>query len=165
MAAGIIAVSLLAVLLQFSQTDAQACKEGWEHFNGNCYGYGDTPVSWTEAATICSVIGATLAEVDSEEENEFLVGLFDNVTSSTRVWLGGTDILNEGNWVWVSNRRHIFPFQNWHSNQPSDSNSAGEDCLTMYSSYKFQWDDAQCDKVNTFICEKKSEEDSGVIVG
>ena len=49
------------------------------------------------------------------------------------VWIGGTDIENEGTWLWVDGRNISTAYSNWYTGQPD--NGAGnqeEHCLRKY---------------------------------
>lgn len=65
------------------------------------------------------------------------------------VWLGGTDMHEEGKWVWSSGSS--FNFSNFFSTKAI--NIAAEDCLYMYGDYG-QWNDYYCNHRYDFVCER-----------
>ena len=85
-----------------------ACPDGWEwrpEF-GKCYIYrDDNLMTWSEANELCMTLDidlgpdyvATLATVESEEENSYIFSLINYF-----IWLGGTDAEEEGVWRWVN---------------------------------------------------------------
>ena len=84
-----------------------------------------------------------LASIQSEEENQFLLNLGQNI------WVGANDINTEGGWVW--NDGLPFNFTGWGSNEPNEC-CGGQDCgKMMHSGF---WDDTNCNRLETFICKK-----------
>ena len=66
------------------------------------------------------------------------------------VWLGGTDLSTEGEWLW----RHTgsdFTYTNWRPSEPSNSGN-DENCLEM--DQNGQWNDRPCHYVQKYVCEK-----------
>ncbi|BFZ08889.1 hypothetical protein BsWGS_11928 [Bradybaena similaris] len=128
----------------------QECAEDWQQFQGNCYRYGGTTVSWGEAQAICQSQGARLAEIPTFKVNNFVLTLV-KPKKDTCVWLGGYDIFNEGAWEWSSRRRDFNSFTNWHSGEPNNNNN-DQDCLQMHNQYNYKWDDGSCNEKCNFIC-------------
>lgn len=58
----------------------------------------------------------------------------------------------EGNWVWMKSRQPIT-FTDWGHNEPTNSGHH-EDCLHLYTTLDFHWNDAQCSLKAYFICER-----------
>ncbi|KAK7473846.1 hypothetical protein BaRGS_00034897, partial [Batillaria attramentaria] len=62
------------------------------------------------------------------------------------LWLGGTDMFNEGHFVWAGSRRLIrngAGFTDWNGGQP-DNGMHSEDCLHLWHEYGYRWNDVQC---------------------
>jgi hypothetical protein len=55
-------------------------------------------MSWPHAQLACKASGGHLASVRSDAENEQLIGLAD---TKEPVWIGGNDLLNDGEWKWT----------------------------------------------------------------
>ncbi|CAM4561030.1 unnamed protein product [Lepidochelys kempii] len=58
--------------------------DGWIGYRGKCYYFSEAERSWTYSLTYCSVLSASLAEINSEQEMAFLLrykGKFDH-------WIG-----------------------------------------------------------------------------
>ncbi|BFZ21806.1 hypothetical protein BsWGS_24845 [Bradybaena similaris] len=142
-----IALCLASVVLQ----TASGCRPDWVQFQDSCYGFGREPVSWPDAAALCSAYGGYLAEINSQAENDFLVS-----EAQTRklgnVWLGGSDILKEGAFRWTTSGETIGAFTNWNSGEPDNYNGA-QHCLELREEFKHKWNDYQCLTSNTFVCE------------
>ena len=62
------------------------------------------------------------------------------------VWLGLTDLVREGRWVWNSNRQEATYF-NWRHGAPDDSHyfENGQDCAMILSDGT--WDDHWCENL------------------
>merc|ERR1712141_932218 len=145
-------------LLFFVNISAQYCRSGWYYHEGSCYGFGQEDVTWADAEEMCELYQATLAEIDSKAENDFLKGIIKNQTLQAHsVWLGGTDIFSEGHWEWVSRKEPIIEFTDWYPGEPNQSGSpGGEDCLQYFGLQNWQWNDEDCDSKSYFICETES---------
>ncbi|CAG5136256.1 unnamed protein product [Candidula unifasciata] len=127
----------------------QQCSQGWTYFQGRCYGYGNTATSWASAQVMCQSQGATLAEVSTTEENNF-VSAIARTRKGTCVWLGATDIFREGDWKWT-NRRDFSNFTNWSGGEPNNLNNV-ENCLNMFQRLNYRWNDENCNSNCNFIC-------------
>lgn len=67
-------------------------------------------------------------------------------------WLDGTDLAEEGTWMWMSADVKIG-YSNWKSMQP-DNFKGAENCLEIISDpTESHWNDALCTFKHGFICE------------
>ena len=82
--------------------------------------------SWEEANTICNSSGGYLASISSEEENDFISSLLNLELEDG--WMGLTDYLNEGDWVWSNGE--LYEYNNWANNEPG-----GIDAANNYENY------------------------------
>ena len=64
-------------------------------------------------------------------------------------WIGGNDILIEGEWRWQSNGTAINPTY-WGPGEPSDT-LGNEHCIEYKGT---RWNDDVCNDVQKYICEK-----------
>ena len=63
------------------------------------------------------------------------------------IWLGGSDVLSEGSWLWDSDQSPINMTQFWADNQPS---SSAENCIMMaYGGFH----DLPCWQLRPFVCQ------------
>jgi hypothetical protein len=67
-------------------------------------------------------------------------------------WIGLTDALVEGRWVWETTQTPPS-FTDWSPGEPNDAGHH-EDCAYMYSNH-FHWNDTPCNGKMGFICEKE----------
>lgn len=69
-----------------------------------------------------------------------------------RIWIGASDILNEGQWVWVSDGSNLT-FSSWNYNEPNNSGTGGEDCAVVKQT-DMGWNDTPCGLINQYVCKK-----------
>jgi len=150
-------------------------------FDGHCYLYEATAVTWNDAVSACEDQGAHLVTISSEgrsvaqflAENSFVWLLAGSAPS----WLGATD--GKGNhakgdgtfFKWIT--PEPMTLDNWSSGQPNNARSSCQDghaCScdsgACYEHCGFQWDtagkqmdavpgwnDRLCDHVLAYVCE------------
>jgi hypothetical protein len=122
--------------------------------NGHLYQRIDTGMMWHDARDYCTGLGAHLVTIGSQEENQFVYELLP------WGWLGATDEVTEGVWVWVTGEPWLF--ENWAPYEPNNccppENCGGTECtpehyLTFWGDpYASQWNDVP-DGANYFVCE------------
>ncbi|BFZ20729.1 hypothetical protein BsWGS_23768 [Bradybaena similaris] len=130
------------------------CREGWIYFAGSCYSFPEVPRNWHQAAASCISHGAYLAEIESEEENNWLVNRI-NTTNFGSVWIGGTEVMKRGTILWAYSGNPLT-FSDWSPGQPSDPGQTLEDCVEIRQQFGYKWNDWQCDTVvNRYVCETR----------
>ncbi len=87
-------------------------------------------VTWTQAKDAAAASGGYLACINSQAENDFVLGL---TPPPPAAWIGGTDQGAEGNWQWISGEP--WSFTHWGSNEPSNGGGLiEEDFLEIWTS-------------------------------
>ncbi|XP_059689041.1 CD209 antigen-like protein A [Gavia stellata] len=136
----------MAALICRSVLDNKKCSAGWKIFEKSCYSFSTETMSWADAKEICADQGAHLVVVNSDTEQTFLK---DNINNSSTYWLGVTDQLEEGTWVWTNGEHTSISYWNtWKENKDKDQKdcgSIGPDGI---------WNDDRCSRSNHWICEK-----------
>ncbi|CAG5119611.1 unnamed protein product, partial [Candidula unifasciata] len=129
------------------------CHSGWHLYQDSCYSYGEGKVSWTNAQEFCRTYGGNLAEIGSDDEDTFVKNML-TTRKVYQAWIGGTDILHEGHWEWISTGNDFSSYANWAPGQPDNSGSA-EDCMQYQQSTSgtYIWNDASCNNLFNFVCE------------
>uniref|UniRef100_A0A3P8NHU0 C-type lectin domain-containing protein n=1 Tax=Astatotilapia calliptera TaxID=8154 RepID=A0A3P8NHU0_ASTCA len=96
----------------------------------------------------CLQRGAVLAIISNTEEQEF-IRLQQKV-----MWIGLTDRETEGVWKWVDETPLTASF--WYSGEPNNFKRRNEDCVVInhYYDYENNWNDAACENLNFWLCEK-----------
>lgn len=121
-----------------------------------CYMLFDALQTWQAAQAACLGVGATLAVVDSDAEQLIVAGLSANFpVDEPDIWLGATDELVEGSFVWVDGQS--VEFQKWRLGEPNN-NGPGDDpenCLVIEGdTAEHEWDDRSCIGAAPYICER-----------
>jgi len=107
--------------------------------------YVDPPMTWVVAHDSAASLGGYLATITSQEEQDFVAGL---LSEGDTAWLGATDMVVEGNWIWWTGEG--FTFGNWLDGHPEIDSL--NDHLQIIHADSGQWRDfsGQC---NAFIVE------------
>jgi hypothetical protein len=125
--------------------------------DGNCYFADPTPSTWSEARESCQQRGEgwDLAALHGAAENDFVVAL-----AGYEAWLGGTDLAEEGTWVWVRDGVSFFTvgaeptsvFTPWSADEPNDFEDS--DCLRVLTTGL--WADWDCeDGAYGHVCQRE----------
>ncbi|CAC5388677.1 unnamed protein product [Mytilus coruscus] len=107
----------------------------------------------------CEIYKGELAVIENEAEQLFLESYLNstwrNANQTDGVWISGTDLLVDGEWIWAKEGRSINYFR-WAPGQPDSShmNLGGEDCIDLIRSKNFMWNDAPCESHINFVCER-----------
>lgn len=128
------------------------CPEGWSLFQGICFSFQSEKLNWDAAQKRCQDLGGTLAAADTEETNNFLVNLANQMgPGGTQYgpWIGGK--WTEGSWVWTKTGKSLV-YENWWPGQPDH---LSEKCIHYWSYNRMKWNDASCSMEFQFICEKQ----------
>ncbi|CAJ1059157.1 CD209 antigen-like protein E [Xyrichtys novacula] len=122
------------------------CREGgWKKFGTSCYYASSTKKNWWSSRTDCTSKGADLVIINSEEEKVFVSEL---VTPGANTWIGLTDDVTEGTWMWVDGTPATTTY--WEDGQPN-SMGGNQDCGEMVQ--RGEWNDDKCTVENIYICE------------
>jgi hypothetical protein len=116
--------------------------------------------TWSNAATTCANATYKLVEIEDMAENTAVRNLANEISTGVDIWLGGTDAVTEGTWLWPSGTQFWLggsagmpvggKFSNWNGGEPN--NDLGEDCTEMYGTGK--WNDLSCSDTRRFLCRK-----------
>lgn len=69
-------------------------------------------------------------------------------------WIGGTDEVLEGQWIWASKATPIT-YSNWYPGAPDSYEPRKENCLEIikWANHIGEWNDDHCSDESHFICE------------
>ena len=88
-------------------------------WNGHFYKLIPELLSWRDAQKACENIGGHLVIIEDEAEQTFLAGNIRNgKVKAEYLWIGATDELVEGAWVWVDGSPANFT--NWAARKPEN---------------------------------------------
>ena len=117
---------------------------------GQSYQRFDAQIDWHGAKAACEGLGGYLATITSQAENTFV---YSNVGVAGRDhWLGATDEVAEGTWVWVTGEP--WAYTNWGTGEPN--NLGDQDYLTYWYQEASKWNDQLVNAVRAnwgYICE------------
>ncbi|GAB1292949.1 CD209 antigen-like protein E [Apodemus speciosus] len=126
------------------------CSWDWMHFHGNCYFFSITKRNWSDSLIACKEVGAQLIIIESDEEQAFLQKMY---MIKGHLWIGLSDIKQEGSWQWVDGSPLSPSFKNkyWTSWETEDVSE--NDCVELTDD---GWNDTNCSLKKFWICKKSS---------
>jgi hypothetical protein len=124
--------------------------------NGGCYFADNAERSWSAARTSCQSrgVGWDLVVIADAEENAFVLSI-----TGYEAWIGATDVVSEGSWLWVKEAEPFFEtdadadgprFTNWSGGEPNDYDDS--DCLRILTTGL--WADFPCDSPLGHVCRR-----------
>ncbi|XP_061179353.1 macrophage mannose receptor 1-like [Saccostrea echinata] len=130
-----------------------ACGTGWVLYNQFCYytGNGSTLLTWFDARSTCNQMGAELASIHSQDEDNMLVGQYTRTKRTVDYWIGLNDIEYNSKYVWTDGS--LLDFVSWSPHEPNDY-GGGENCVTMPYWTGGKWNDDNCNMKKNFICKR-----------
>ncbi|XP_006787761.1 galactose-specific lectin nattectin-like isoform X2 [Neolamprologus brichardi] len=126
-----------------------SCPLFWFSFNGRCYKYVATQMSWADAELYCVSQRANLVSIHSREEEQFvklLIKNFDHAEGWT--WIGLSDLHKEGRWMWSDGCAVSFTY--WSAGQPDNAGTV-EHCVHTNFEAKM-WNDNPCSFNLASVC-------------
>jgi hypothetical protein len=123
------------------------------------------PSRWEDAEPECTSRGLAFGSIRSAAENDFVTELMrgsdlyfiPESSVGEAVWLGFSDIADEGTWVWEDG--YTGGYTNWFPGEPNDS--GGQDCAYLDTNPDTRdglWDDAGCGEIGgerVFLCTRR----------
>ncbi|OWF42845.1 perlucin-like protein [Mizuhopecten yessoensis] len=152
-------MKLLCVLLLCGCT--RACLGGWKKDGDYCFMFSHNQVTWSEAESICQLFDSKLAEPQTAEMDTFIGS--QAVKNQRKYWLGGSDIMQEGYWKWMSTLEPMV-YTHWHAPDPNNGNQ-GEDCLLNNWYGAGRWADGECEWKEFYICQRIDDSVSTGVIG
>lgn len=141
-------------------------------YGGREYEIIGTLMTWSEAAAYAKSKGATLVRITSVEQNTWIKNILENINTiaadgggAVYSWLGGTDSVTEGSWLWEDGTQvpSNSSVTNWWGDGPGhglggsepDNSGSTQHCLAMglsgwpmaspgFYGVAGQWNDVNC---------------------
>jgi len=135
-------------------TTVRGCTHTFTQLGDYCYGYIATPKTWIDAQNTCKALNGFLAEPKTHLENIFLKGLVEDHNGGD-AWLGATDMVTEGKWVWAHHGDALSEYTDWYPGEPSGTG----DCAVLWDSHKHHWDDRGCGDKKSFVCQMPASDE------
>ncbi|KAL7381904.1 hypothetical protein ABVT39_013247 [Epinephelus coioides] len=127
-----------------------ACPMFWYSFNGRCYKYIATRMTWADAELHCVSEGSNLVSIYSLDEHNFVKSLIKNFDPAQGfTWIGLSDTQKEGGWMWSDGCPVKFTF--WRTGEPNNV-GGHEDCVHTNLGEEQKWNDYPCSHALTFVC-------------
>jgi hypothetical protein len=117
---------------------------------GTNYYFGSKKSTWNEARNTCKKLWGgqgELARIESGVENQWV---FKHAGKDKHDWIGGNDMAKEGTFVWSDGC--AMKYKNFAKNQPDDYRK-NEDCVHFFGNRNGKWNDWDCSKKTSFVCE------------
>ncbi|KAM4676597.1 hepatic lectin-like isoform 2-T2 [Discoglossus pictus] len=144
-------VAELALKLNKMEERAQKpnCEGDWKMFNGSCYHFSVTKLTWVRARGLCLRSNSDLVVINSAEEQSFIA----QTAGGDHHWIGLSDLNDEGIWKWVDGTDYENSYKYWKKGEPNDYDH-NEDCAIMWNTA--EWNDFVCTKSEGFaLCERR----------
>ncbi|XP_032437382.1 lactose-binding lectin l-2-like [Xiphophorus hellerii] len=126
------------------------CPPFWYSFNGRCYKYVATLMTWADAEQHCVNQGANLVSIHSLAEENFVKMLIRNFDPAQGAnWIGLSDIHKNGRYFWSDGSRYNFMF--WNAGEPNNKGGSERCVHTNYGPSK-GWNDIKCRAKYKFVC-------------
>ncbi|XP_077467332.1 galactose-specific lectin nattectin-like [Stigmatopora argus] len=142
----------ILALTQARQSESEKncnCPKGWTLLDKYCYIYQHDPRSFSDAESVCNVIGGNLVSINSRKENAIVVELIrEGAGSVVDTWIGLHDAIEEDDFIWTDGE--VVNFRHFSSGQP-DNDGGNEDCVEIEADDEM-WDDDECTDLNPFVC-------------
>ncbi|MBN3306653.1 CLC4F protein, partial [Amia calva] len=135
----------------------KVCSVGWVYNNGSCYFFSTDAMNWTNSRDDCVRKGGHLVIIESKEEQTFLANYLRK-TQDKKYWIGLTDVVTEGVWLWMDNTLLTNSYWLQRTGQPSEPDNwmvedpSGENCVCL----EWSWYDSSCKSVHKGICETRA---------
>ncbi|XP_005916855.1 CD209 antigen-like protein E isoform X2 [Haplochromis burtoni] len=145
------------------------CPTGWLLLKTSCYYFSHHEINsrknWTESRQYCINQGGDLLVISNLEEQLLITDNFQKVSSSgvwwqNGYWVGLTDVVTEGTWVWVNNVTEVDSMY-WRSGQPDSSGEEKKNCAAFlfFTDNVKTWYNVECSsKQLNWICEMEPKQ-------
>ncbi|XP_030003829.1 lactose-binding lectin l-2-like [Sphaeramia orbicularis] len=126
------------------------CPMFWFNFNGRCYKYVATLMTWADAELHCVSQRANLVSIHSLEEHNFVKSLIQNFDHAQgHTWIGLSDTQKEGAWMWSDGCSVGYLL--WDNGQP-DNYKGIEHCGVKNFGENLKWNDYPCSRTFPSVC-------------
>ncbi|XP_065336956.1 snaclec 1-like [Cloeon dipterum] len=147
MAGHLSTISLLAIVLLAASANAGGITGFLSPANRTYTVVSNELLNWIGANTFCELRGLVLAHnITDDAEFTYVNGLLNGASlTSAVVWVGGTEIVAEGNYYWTKSGERI-ELNKWDPGQLADVNNR---CLALRKGY---WYRGGCKTEASFVC-------------
>ncbi|CAH1772722.1 unnamed protein product [Owenia fusiformis] len=129
-----------------SNTTVEKCPPSSVQYEGTCYTFIKQQMTWHQAELTCLTLGGHLVAIETQSEQDFIVGyLDDNDMKGFDYWIGANDLIQEGQFIWVGTNKPLS-YTTWADiNGPQPDNNKGkEHCVHLRDIHDLNWNDINC---------------------
>lgn len=146
-------LSFIATIVLISSVTVESFVESdFGTFRNHYYLAVKQSKTWNDAKVYAESLGGYLVTIADKEENDFVFTFAVTKGLTNAIWIGLTDEVKEGQFVWVTGES--FTYKNWNTGEPN--NSGDEDHVQMYlppSNNPSKWNDAKKTLLMPFVVE------------
>ena len=108
--------------------------------------------TWSNSRRFCQNLGADLAVIKSENENQFVYDLLRNTSGDRSGWIGLYRRADR-EFYWLDDRPRKGNYQKWNDGEPNDAHGT-EDCgHVIGGNSDGKWNDITCSTSLVAICQ------------
>ncbi|XP_047436298.1 ladderlectin-like [Mugil cephalus] len=151
-------IVIVCVVMTLIGADAKIIKRcthcpGWSEYNGRCFIFIPTPMTWARAERNCQSLGGNLASVhDVFEYQAIQKVIWSSTHAYPETWIGGSDAEEDGLWLWSDGTP--FHYSNWCDGEPNNYQGP-QNCIKINFRASKCWDDLKCVEPRPSVCSKK----------
>ncbi|KAK2560026.1 Ladderlectin [Acropora cervicornis] len=135
-------------------TTGNTCPSGFMVHGESCYyvANASSASTWTNSRRFCQNLGAELAMIKSNDEDQFVYYLLRNTSDAQSGWIGLYRKADK-KFYWLDDRPGEGNYQNWDDGNPSNTGGS-EDCVHVQGHRYGKWNDLTCSRTNPVaICQ------------
>ncbi|CAL4142467.1 unnamed protein product [Meganyctiphanes norvegica] len=137
---------------ELEEAEDANCLSPFIDIEGRCLYYNTAMTNWTSAQKACEAINGNLIEIPPEDQDPLSEYIY-NITVDPYVlgafWTGGSDKMEEDDWVWLSGN----PVDgNWGEDESNNNTGMEENCL-MLAVGDAVYKDQRCSHIWGYLCE------------
>ncbi|XP_061678166.1 galactose-specific lectin nattectin-like [Syngnathoides biaculeatus] len=126
------------------------CPQEWTQLDSKCYIFENEPRTFSDAESVCNILGGNLASILNGLENAIVLEVFRAGGEDTEAWIGFFDSLEADNYIWTDGSDGSFTNFDTRATTP-EPNSATGNCVELDRNDGF-WQTRSCSDDNVFIC-------------
>ncbi|XP_061532635.1 galactose-specific lectin nattectin-like [Phycodurus eques] len=126
------------------------CPYGWTELNCNCYIYQREVRTFSDAESVCNILGGNLVSLHDALENAFVLELARAGDNNDVFWIGYSDQVQADTFIWTDGS--LLDFTNYDPNaNPAEPNPATGNCIELNEADGF-WRTAACTIEKPYVC-------------
>lgn len=154
-ASKIIAAFLLLCVLGSGPVLGQvSCPGDFSAIDGKCFQIVTETMDWAAAQANCEALGGYLAILD---DCRVWVDVVKTIEEQD-IWIGATDIAEEGDWLWFNGESVEMGIPFWGSTEqdPEPNEGTAANCAFVSAEDQYYFHDGACDSLFGSVCQVAS---------